>query len=161
MPAMDFPVFPEGDLVHDRYFYFASFGAALLLALALEKLTNGTYVFGLPRKWLFATLALLLPLSYATASTAQYWRDNYTLFEHAYEVAPHNPGPQINYADELGKRGEIGNAIPLFEAALKQHPNNYLAAYGLARSLYELGLLPASQHYFQRAQQLNPNLACA
>ena len=41
LPVFDLGVFPQGDIVHDRYFYVPSFGASLLLALALDRLSRG------------------------------------------------------------------------------------------------------------------------
>ena len=42
LPAFDFSVFPANDLVHDRYFYLPSFGAALLVGLSAGKISAGS-----------------------------------------------------------------------------------------------------------------------
>jgi tetratricopeptide (TPR) repeat protein len=159
LPPLYFVVFALGDVVHDRYFYLPSFGPALLLALALEKLAGGPVIFGLPRRLSFVMLALVLILCWATSNAASYWRDNFTLFEHAYKLAPHSVIPRINYAVELTSRGELGNAIPLFEQVLKEHPDNYLATYGLGCALYKAGILKAAEHFFEQTEQLNPDMA--
>ena len=159
LPVFDFAVFRAGDLVHDRYFYVPSFGAALLLALALEKLASGPESFGIPRRLLFPMLGLVLIFSYDTAKTASYWRNNLVFFQHSYQLAPHNVVPQVNYAVELTNHGDYGDAIPLFEQVLKEHPNNYLATYGMGEALYELGLLKPAEHFFVQTEQLNPQMA--
>ena len=159
LPALDFVVFPDGDWVHDRYFYVPAFGASLLLALALEKLAKGPLAFGIPRRLLFPTLGLTLILCATTANAARYWRDNFVLFQHSYELAPHSLGPRVNYAIGLAGKGQYGDAIPMFQQILKEYPNNYLATYGLGESLYELGLLGPAEHFFQQTEQLNPQMA--
>jgi hypothetical protein len=159
LPVFDFVVFLPGDMVHDRYFYLPSFGAALLLALALEKLAHGPKAFGIPRRLLFPVLGLVLILSYDTAKTASYWRDNFALFQHSYQLAPHTTATQVDYAVELTSRGQYGDSIPLFEQVLREHPNNYLATYGLGEALYELGLLRPAEHFFLQTEQLNPQMA--
>jgi tetratricopeptide (TPR) repeat protein len=159
LPALYFVVFPIGELVHDRYFYLPSFGAALLLALVLEKLAYGPIVFGIPRRLLFATLGLVMVLSYSTSNATSYWRDDFTLFKHAYELAPNSFAPRINYASEMASRGDYANALPIFEQVLKQYPDNYLATYGLGRALYEAGILKAAEHFFEQTKQLNPDMA--
>jgi tetratricopeptide (TPR) repeat protein len=159
LPVFDFVVFPQGDMVHDRYFYLPSFGAALLLALTLEKLAHGPRVFGIHRRLLFPVLGLVLILSYDTAKAASYWRDNFTLFQHCYQLASHTTAAQVDYAVALTSRGQYGEAIPLFEQVLREHPNNYLATYGLGQALYELGLLKPAEHFFLQTVQLNPQKA--
>ena len=159
LPVFDFVVFRAGDLVHDRYFYVPSFGAALLLALALEKLAKGPESFGIPRRLLFPVLGLVLIFSYDTAKAASYWRNNLVLFQHSYQLAPHSTVPRVNYAVELTGHGQYGEAISLFEQVLKEHPNNYLATYGLGEALYELGLLKPAEHFFVQTEQLNPQMA--
>ena len=159
LPALYFIVFPLGDMVHDRYFYLPSFGPALLLGLALKKLDGGPITFGLPRRLSFVMLGLVLIFSWATSNAASCWRDNFTLFEHAYKLAPQSVVPRTNYAVALTSRGEYGKAIPLFEQVLKEHPDNYSATYGLGLALYQTGILKAAEHFFEQAERLNPDMA--
>lgn len=154
LPALDLPNVPE--LVHDRYFYLPSFGACLLLGLLMERLAHGAVVFGLPRKWMLATLGLLVLLSYDTARATRYWMDDYALFEHSYQIAPKNTTVRNNYAKELEFAGDYSHALPMMESLLQEQPNNWLANYNLGQLLYELRVLPASRHYLERARELAP-----
>ena len=157
LPAFDLGVFPANDLVHDRYFYLPSFGAALLVGLALEKLAHGTVVFRLPQKWLLATLFLLVLLAYGTANASSYWIDDYILFEHAYQSAPANGVARNNYAVELGRRGRFSEAMPMLKQLLQEQPNNWLANYNFARLSYQQGDLRLAEKYYIRAIQIDPS----
>ncbi len=158
LPVLDIAVLPQGDLVHDRYFYLPSFGASLILALALEKLAHGNPVFGYPRRLLLATVVLVGLLAYGTANAASYWSDQYSLFEHAYKVAPTDVFVRVNYAIELGRRGDYAKAFPILQQVLKEQPNNWLANYNLGRICYEVGMFPLSESYLERTAQLNPDI---
>ena len=91
LPAFDLGVFPTGDMVHDRYFYLGSLGASFLLGLALEKLATGPAMWGLPKRWLVASLVLLASLSFATVGAMSYWVSDYVMLNHAMLYSPNNP----------------------------------------------------------------------
>jgi tetratricopeptide (TPR) repeat protein len=161
LPALDLGIFPSGQLVHDRYFYFPSFGAALLLALLLDKLTDwdrGPVVFGQPRALTLALLGVIIVLCYSSANAASYWQDDLTLFRSAYATDPGNALVRNNLAIELARRMDYGEAIPMLRQVLVDEPNNWLANYNLGRVYYNLGQLDGAEHYLERAQQINPAL---
>ena len=161
LPALDLGIFAHGQLVHDRYFYLPSFGAALLAALVLDKLAQGVrapLVFGYPRAFALVVLAVLILLCYGTASASGNWADDYILFENAYRLDPGNAQVRSNLAIEYARRKEFDRAIPMLLQVLKDEPNNWLANYNLGRVLYNLGQLDAAEHYQERAVQINPGL---
>jgi len=157
LPVLDFAVFPPGELAHDRYFYLASFGAALLMALAVEKLACGPNTFGFPLGLLLFTLAILAPLTYGTVGASMYWMNDYALFNHARWIAPNNVTVRNNYAIELALRGNTATAIPLLKELLQDQPNNYLANYNYARLSYLGGDMVVARQYFERASRLDPS----
>jgi protein O-mannosyl-transferase len=158
LPALDVAVFPPGQLVHDRYFYLPSFGAALLVALAVNKLAYGPVTFGLPRAMLLFTLCVVGVLSYSAATASSYWLNDYVLFDHARKIAPDNLTVRNNYAVEVAYRGDIPAALPLLNALLTEYPNNYLANYNFAWLSYQIGNFAAAEQYFERAQRIDPSL---
>ena len=129
LPAFDLGVFPQGDIVHDRYFYVPSFGASLLLALALDRLSRGKLLFGLPRRWLLATAALLVLLSYCTVNAMSYWVTDFQMLDHAMLYAPDDPILRDRYSVSLALMG---------------------------RSSYEQHDWPAAEMYLQRAVKIDP-----
>jgi tetratricopeptide (TPR) repeat protein len=156
LPALDLGVFPEGELAHDRYFYLPSFGASLLLGLALEKMARGVRVSGFPRRWLVATAVLFGLLSYGTVNAASYWRNDYVLFEHAHRVAPLNLTAWNDYATALARRGDSAKAMLLLLQLLAVKPDYWLANYNYGRLSYVAGELPTAKLYLERARKIDP-----
>jgi tetratricopeptide (TPR) repeat protein len=132
LPVFDLGVFPQGDIVHDRYFYVPSFGAALLLALALDRLSRGKLLFGIPRRWLLATAALLALLSYGTVNAMSYWASDFQMLDHAMHYSPNDPILRNHYS--------VGLAL-------------------LGRASYERHDWPAAETYLQRAAKIDPEAA--
>jgi protein O-mannosyl-transferase len=158
LPVLDFAVLAPGQLVHDRYFYLSGFGAALLSALVLGKLATGKLVFGVPRRLLIPTLALLVLTCYSTADAASYWIDDYTLFQHDYQLAPANVVARVNYAIALARRRDYFTAMRLLTGVLNEQPNNWLANYNLGRVYYDMGILPAAEGRFEQVRKVYPTM---
>ena len=144
------------------YFYLPSFGAALLIALALDKPhAHGTLIFGVPQKWLLATLALMVLLAYGTANASSYWIDDYILFGRAMQTAPRNGIVRNNYAVELARRQRFAEAMPMLKQLLDEQPNNWLANYNYARLSYQKGDMAVAEKYYTRAMQIDPKVAAS
>jgi protein O-mannosyl-transferase len=158
LPSFDVAVFPAGQLVHDRYFYLPSFGAALIVALALAKFAHGVPVHGVPQRWLLATLGLAVLLAYGTAMATRYWETDYSMFEHSYRVAPLNQYGRNGYAIQLAKHGDYEAAIPMLLQLLKEQPNTWLANYNYGRLNYDMGMLEPAERYLARAQGIDPRM---
>jgi len=158
LPVLDFAVLPPGQLVHDRYLYLPSFGAALLSALILSKLATGATAFGIPRRLLIATLAIVLLCCYATADAASYWMNDYILFQHSYQLAPKNVVARVNYAIAAASRGDYFTAMPLLDGVLYEEPNNWLANYNLGRVFYDMGMLRPAEGRFEVVQRIYPEM---
>ena len=129
LPVFDLGVFPQGDIVHDRYFYLPSFGASLLLGLALDKLSHDVPVLGLPRRWLAVTAVLLVLLSYGTADAMSYWVSDYAMLDHAMLFSPQDPILRNHYSVGLGLLG---------------------------RASYERQDWAAAEIYLERAEKIDP-----
>jgi hypothetical protein len=156
LPSLDLFVFPPGELAHDRYFYLPSFGVCLLLALAMEKLAQGPVLAGLPRKWLFATVAVVILLSYDTVKATSYWVNDYRLFERAYQVGPRSSKARNGFANELATAGDYPRAIRIMQELLAEQPNRWESSFNLGHVYYQLGEFSTAEQYLKRAQQLDP-----
>lgn len=158
-PVMDLAVLPPAELAHDRYFYIPGLGAALLVALAFEKLARGKMIWRFPQRWLLAVLALLMVLCYDTANASRYWANNDLLYAHCYRISPHNFIVRNNYAYyDLEQKGDYAGALKMFQSLLRERPNNRLANFNMGHVLYLLGLYPAATHFIEVAQRLAPGL---
>ncbi len=159
LPVLDFAVLAPGQPVHDRYFYVPAFGAALLTALALSKLAEGVQgasTFGIPQRLLVPMAVIVVLCCYATADAASYWLDDYTLFQHAYELTPTNVIVRVNYAIDLARQSDYVTAMRLLDGVLYEEPNNWLANYNLGRVFYDMGLLRAAEGRFDVVERVYP-----
>ena len=155
VPVLNLRRLPPGELLHDRFFYLPSFGACLILGVAVVNLADGPCVFGLPRRWAFATLAIMAALSYATASAVRYWESDYSVLEHASRVAPLNATAQTKYAVELSARGDYGRAMPLLQSVLDRDSADWRANYESGRLFYRIGMMDPAKLHLERAAALN------
>jgi Flp pilus assembly protein TadD len=158
LPAMNLSVFAAGELVHDRYSYIPSLGAALIAALAFEPLCKGRVVFRMPQRLVLVIIAIVLPLSYCAANAASYWANDSVLFEHAHSMAPQNAKAFNNYAVQVALSGDRGTAMTMLGDSIREHPDSSLGNYNLGRLLYESNVLPAAEHYLRLAQRLDPSM---
>ncbi len=126
------------------------------MALAFEKLARGEATFGIPRRLLLVTLAILVPLSYSAARASSYWLDDYILFQHTHQLAPRNTIVRNNYAIELARRGNTAAAKPIFAELLRENPDDWLATYNLDRLSYQNRDLTTARKYFDRARKIDP-----
>jgi tetratricopeptide (TPR) repeat protein len=160
LPALDFVVFRQGQLVHDRYFYVPSIGAALLIALVVERAGNaGRIVFGQQLHTVVAALALAVVLAICTTWETSYWRDDFTLFSRAHEIAPGNPDAINNLGVVLIERRQINQAQALFDAGLKEDSTNALFLFNEGRLQYIKGDYSDAEKYTRKAISFNPGAA--
>jgi protein O-mannosyl-transferase len=157
LPLLNLTVFPEGEIVHDRYLYLPSMGFALLAGMAIghlsEKLTR-------PRHELSKRLAisglLLGLLGAGTCYYREFWKDNVTLFARGVAIAPENNLAANNLADEFVDRGNYEEAVPLYQQILARKPGYAMAVYNLGFCYYKLGRLDQAEHFLGRAVMLDP-----
>ena len=158
LPLLNLTVFPQGEVVHDRYLYLPSMGFALLAGLAInafpEKRTNARTELS-PR--LIVSGVLLGVLGGATCYDRGFWKDNMTLFARGVTIAPRNNIAANNLANEFVARGEYQRALPLYERVLARDPDYGMAVYNLGLCYYELGQLEQAEGYLERAATLSPS----
>ena len=118
LPALAFVRFSPDELVHDRYFYVPSIGAAMLVALCLERvLRSRQQAFGQPLRVMAGALALALGLAVCTVWTSNFWQSGLALFTHATEIAPNNSAAASGLSEEYIDRKEFDQAEALLESA--------------------------------------------
>jgi Flp pilus assembly protein TadD len=158
LPVLDARLLPMDEMVHDRYFYLPSVGAALLVALVVDRWTRsprGAAVFGFRLTQVVAVLALAATLGALTVRESQYWVNDYILFQRAYQLAPLNPTARLNYGVELSTRWDFSGARVVFDRALAADPNDWRINLNLARMAYMLKNYPESERLLLRAEQSN------
>jgi protein O-mannosyl-transferase len=114
----------------DRYMYLPMIGLFVavvwLLADEAEKLN-------LDRSFVAAAfLILMIPYCYVTRVQIGYWKDSYTLFDHALQVTKNNGMAENNFGVALMEQGDPTHAAPHFAAAVRLIPSLASAHYNLA-----------------------------
>jgi tetratricopeptide (TPR) repeat protein len=159
LPGLDTFVFSPQELVHDRYFYIPSIGAAMLTALVIVRGANTRVgLFGLPWHVAVAGLAVSIVLAPLAMRAASFWADDYTLFTRAHQVAPLNSKADINLGSDLLALGRIDEAQNLLETAFQQHTDDPVIAAYLGRVHYARKQYAEAEYYARRAVALDPSM---
>jgi len=160
LPALDTFVFRPDELVHDRYFYVPSIGAALLVALLIERVLRSRLgLFGEPTHVVVAGFALTILLAFFAGRAASFWSGNYALFSRAHQIAPLNGTALNDLGAEMISRQEWDGAQRLLETGYQNNPSDFQFSLNLGRLYYRKGDFPKAETIIQRAKELNPNLA--
>jgi protein O-mannosyl-transferase len=154
LPTLNLRWMNQDDFVHDRYMYMSMLGVGLLAGFAYAYIRRRWPKVGLVR---ILAAALVLVLAFASAIQSQYWANDVFLFSRAVKQAPRNEWAQLNYGSALSGRGRFAEAAPHFVESYELRPNWQSAEYaGFAYQHSED--LAQSEHWYNAALQLNPNL---
>ena len=157
LPALDTFVFKPDELVHDRYFYIPSIGAALLAALMICRLgTSRVVLFHQPLQVVVAGFTLATVLSLCAVRETDYWRNDFALSTRAHEIAPHNPTATSNLGAELLGRDDLDAAQSVLDAGYREH-SDFRLAFNLGRVYYAKQQYAEAKRYTERALELEPN----
>jgi protein O-mannosyl-transferase len=133
----------------DRYFYIPSIGLFIAIVFGLANIAETRRI----APWVTAAIANLVLVVIAGLSNAQIhlWSDSFTLFKHALTVA----GPSVLVEDCLGlaihKSGQLDEAVPHFERALRMRPDDYTALLTMGVTRFYQGRVPEAIEYAQAA----------
>lgn len=155
LPTLNLSIFPEGEIVHDRYLYLPSVGFSFLVALALRRLSVARFP-KLPVAPRALILAIVCSLGLGTVDQSLYWANNLALYRRGVAIAPHNNLARNNLANELLERGLYNDAVGLYGRVLADKPDYWLANYNLGFAYYKLGKLPEAERYLRRAIEISP-----
>jgi protein O-mannosyl-transferase len=156
LPALNLNALNPGDFLHGRYTYLPLAGVALLLALIC-------HFAGRQRAIAAAALATLaLGFIPSTVAQEQQWRDDFSVFTVAHQIAPNNApvarhltDAQIQAALLLTDEGRCGEAIPVFEQANRQYPDDWYALAGLGYCYVQSNDLVKAEQFLHRAADLS------
>jgi Flp pilus assembly protein TadD len=150
-------VFPEGEIVHDRFMYFPSVGFSFLMALAVERLVMARDLpFSSGARKVGVVAVLAIGLGGATAYYRQFWSDDLTLYTRAVTMAPASELANNNLAATEADRGRYEDAMLICERILARDPNYALAQYNLGYCQYKMGRYDEARTNLARAIALSP-----
>jgi tetratricopeptide (TPR) repeat protein len=147
-----------GDFLHGRYAYLPLAGLMLLLATGWHLISKRSV-----RGALLAAGGLLgIAFGVLTVQQESEWKDDLTVFTVAHEYAPNN-GPvaehlanaHVQIALGLDEEGRCGEAVPIFQQALQQYPQDWFAWAGLGECFAKLNNLPQAEESLRRAAEIS------
>jgi tetratricopeptide (TPR) repeat protein len=153
-PVLFVSFFPPNDIVHDRYLYIPSIGAALFLAIALRAIVSTRRLT--PRSLLLPISVALALMAGSTVVQSRPWKDDLSLYDHACSLSPNHALACNNLAVVLIGHGENLRARSVLLALLQIHPDFALANANMGTVSYHLGDFPAAEQYLRRAISLDP-----
>jgi tetratricopeptide (TPR) repeat protein len=142
----------------DRYTYLSCIGWAMLvgggiLAVVQRGRRAAVVVVGV------AGVASMLALAAMTLRQCGFWADHRTLWAHAIDVDDDCAICHYNLGTALSDAGELPEAIPHFEDALRADPSFAKAAYNWGVVLADLGRAEDAVAKYRRAIEADSNYA--
>ena len=146
-----------GDFLHGRYTYLSLTGLMLLLATGWHLVKKGQTV-------LLAAVGLLaIAFGVLTMQQESAWKDDLSVFTIAHQNAPHNEFVAKNLVNAhvqialqgLDQGGRCEDALPIFEQATQQYPQEWFAWAGLGECFVKLNDLPRAEQSLRRASELS------
>ena len=139
----------------DRYTYIPSIGLFIIIAWGAADLTA---------KWPSQKIALaasaavvLMAMLLSTRMQVRYWKNSFTLFEHAIAVTKDNYIMQSNLGSAFRLKGDFDKAIDHYSQALKIQPDLSETHYNLALALQAKGRLDDALAHFRESLRINPD----
>jgi tetratricopeptide (TPR) repeat protein len=157
LPVLDTFVFKSDELVHDRYFYLPSIGAAMFVALLIGRAFRSRLeVFGQPMHVVATAAVLTALLAFFAGWNANYWRNDYALYSRAYEVAPLNATALNDLAGVLIIRNDLAGAEKLLRTGYRNYPTDFHFSLGLGRLYFNKRDYQKAEPYLLQANALEP-----
>ncbi len=145
-----------GDFLHGRYTYLSLCGLMLLLATGWHLARKGRIAF------LSAAALVAVVFGVLTVKQEGTWRDDMTVFTVAHQNAPNNvpvarnlTRAKVQIALGLDEEDRCDQAMPIFEQAIQQFPQDWYAWAGMGECLVKLNNLPRAEQSLRRASELS------
>jgi hypothetical protein len=145
-----------GDFLHGRYTYLPLCGLMLLLAAGWHLAKKGRVAF------LSAAVLVAVVFGVLTVKQEGAWSDDMTVFTIAHQNAPHNvpvarnlTRANVQTAIALDEEGHCDQAMPIFEQAIQEFPQDWFAWAGIGECLVKLNNLPRAEDSLRHAADLS------
>jgi tetratricopeptide (TPR) repeat protein len=156
LPTLNPNALNPGDFLHGRYTYLPLAGLLILIATIWHLAPRNRLPLLAVAGLIAATFSVL------TLKQEKAWENDLSVFTVAHEIAPHN-GPvaqglaraHVQVALALDEAGECDQAVPMFEQAIQQYPQDWFAWAGLGECLFKLNDLPGAERSLHRAADLS------
>ena len=130
-------VYPQGDMVHDRYLYLSSAGLSLLVAMLVKEvwpLQKAVKVGALT-----VVIALCVALAVETIYQQRYYQDDIAFYSRVLKLAPSDAYARCMLGNIYLDEGRNDLALEEFQRAHRFAPDNQKVTLFLARGLFVAG----------------------
>jgi Flp pilus assembly protein TadD len=137
----------------DRFTYLPLIGVFIIIAWGVPEPMPGKrfrWVIGVP------AMAALLALTVRAYDQVEYWRDSFTLFEHALECTPRNSLAHNQLGAALHERGEVEAAIRHYRMATSISPDYVPPRNNLGVALLEVGQASEAIPLLEQVERSRP-----
>ena len=143
----------------DRYMYIPSIGLLIVVAWGADDLLG---------KWKYkqiilglSAVAVVTVLTVLTWFQVGFWRDSFTLFDHAVKVTKENDVAYNNRGTIYYEKGEYDMAIADFNKAIEINPRYIEAYYNRGKAYNAKKQYESAISDYSKAIEINPKLAAA
>jgi tetratricopeptide (TPR) repeat protein len=143
----------------DRYMYIPSIGLFVFIVWGL----NDASLLVRNRKFLLSlgAAAALCSSMICTAHQLSYWKNDQTLFQHAFEVTEDNYVAYVHLADAADAAGDQTRALDLCLNAVRIRPCFAEGHYNAGTYLMEMRRMDEAVAHLEEAIKINPRFARA
>jgi Flp pilus assembly protein TadD len=139
----------------DRYTYVPLIGIFVVIAWSAQKLLRQNRRFEIAA--VFAACTAICVLALSARSQVGYWKNSFTLWQHALESTTRNVHANVNFGLALMDRGEVSSAIAHYNEALRIAPNFAEAHNALGAALFRQNKVNEAGGHFEQALRLKPS----
>jgi tetratricopeptide (TPR) repeat protein len=156
LPALNLNALNPGDFLHGRYAFLSLSGLMLLTATSWHVAKSARVLL------LAATGSIAVAFAVLTVQQEGMWKDDLEVFTVGHQIAPHNDAVALNLmrarvqvAVRLGEDGRCDEAMPIFDQATRQYPQDWFAWAGRGECLFRGNDLPGAEQSLHRAFELS------
>lgn len=144
--------FPIGTVFAERLFYLPSAGLCAVSGLLLSALHGKR-----PRMAILLMTGMVSLLGFRTWDRCRDWKDDFTLFRAASQVAPNSAKVRYNLANAYRRRGDLPRAAENYRRCLELYPAFDAARRNLAVTLTDLGQAEEALNLLRASLEKNPD----
>lgn len=150
-------IFPDFELLHDRFASVPLAGLCILAALALDLLPSADRVlFGFKAAGAFALAVITAVFGVLTVRQVDTWTNDMAMYAHAVEVSPRSVRPRILLGGELIERKDIDRALILYRDTLRLDPDRWESIFALSITLAHTGNSAEAIRLLEHGLQVSP-----
>ena len=144
------------EIIFEHRLYLPMVGLALMTAYLFFQLLSAH------RTWVFiVSAAIIVSLGTATYLRNKVWQDPITLWYDVISKNPHSSRAQYNLGSDLGRQGNLKEAIDHLSEALRLKPDYTKAHNNLGLALFKQGNLEQAANHFSAALRIQPGNSAA